>query len=62
MAPVIERRGVRGVPDVGVRTRRTDLPDVPSTPHGLPGWVSTFNLRWIDHMRRRPKGGDHQAA
>ncbi|MGZ6300456.1 MAG: hypothetical protein ACXWMN_08210 [Candidatus Limnocylindria bacterium] len=59
---MIERRGVRGVRDVGVRTRRTDRPDVPSTPHGLPAWISTFNLRWVDHLQRRPKGGKDRAA
>ncbi len=56
---MIERRGVRGVRDIGVRTRRTDRFDAPSTPHGLPAWLSTFNLRWVDHLKRRPKDAEY---
>ncbi|MFI4972381.1 MAG: hypothetical protein WCC30_11115 [Candidatus Dormiibacterota bacterium] len=59
---MIERRGVRGVRDIGVRTRRTDRLGTPSTPHGLPAWHSTFNLRWVDHLKRPPKNGENRAA
>ncbi|HSP10336.1 MAG TPA: hypothetical protein VLU92_12160 [Candidatus Dormibacteraeota bacterium] len=59
---MIERRGAHGVRDIGVRTRRTDRLEAPPTPHGLPGWLSTFNLRWVDHMKRGPKDGGSRAA
>ncbi|HUY73858.1 MAG TPA: hypothetical protein VMW11_05055 [Candidatus Dormibacteraeota bacterium] len=59
---MMERRGARGVRDIGVRTRRTDRLDVPSTPHGQAAWHSTFNLRWMDHLKHRPKDGDNRAA
>jgi hypothetical protein len=59
---MIERRGARGVRDIGIRTRRTDRPEVPSTPHGQSAWHSTFNLRWVDHLKNRPRHNDHRAA
>jgi hypothetical protein len=59
---MIERRGARGVRDIGVRTRRSDRVDVPSTPHGEQAWHSTFNLRWVDHLKNERKPGHGRAA
>jgi hypothetical protein len=35
--------------DTGARTRRTDRNDAAHTVHD---WVTTFNLRWIEHLKR----------
>lgn len=52
-----ERRGAADAKDSGARTRRTDHVH---TPHVLSEWVTTFNLRWVEHMkRRRTNGGNH---
>jgi hypothetical protein len=45
-----ERRGAKGVRDLGVRTRGTDESPKPSTPHALRVWMSTFELRWAKHL------------
>jgi hypothetical protein len=56
-----ERRGVRGAHDVGARTRATGQPSKPSTPHSLQVWMSTFELRWAEHLatarKKRPQAG-----
>jgi len=59
---MIDRRGARGVRDIGVRTRSTDRSDVPPTPHGLPAWITTFNQRWVDHVKKQSKDGGNRAA
>jgi hypothetical protein len=56
-----ERRGAKGVHDLGVRTRATDEAPKPSTPHALRVWMSTFELRWAEHLtnarNKRPQAG-----
>ncbi len=52
-----ERRGKTDAIDSGARTRRTDHVH---SPHVLSEWVTTFNLRWVEHMKdRRTSGGTH---
>jgi hypothetical protein len=55
---MVERRGARGVRDSGIRTRRNDLRAIPTTPHGLPVWISTFNQRWVDHLKAHHHDAD----
>lgn len=50
-----ERRGRRGVRDIGVRTRGSDRPRDSATPHSNQVWETTFNLRWRDHMQKSPQ-------
>jgi hypothetical protein len=45
-----ERRGAKGVSDLGIRTRGTDAPPKPSTPHSMRVWLSTFELRWAKYL------------
>ncbi len=45
-----ERRGARGVRDLGIRTRGSDESPKPSTPHAMRVWMSTFELRWAKHL------------
>jgi hypothetical protein len=52
-----ERRGAKGVRDLGVRTRGTDAPRKPSTPHSKGVWTSTFELRWAKHLADTKKKG-----
>jgi len=59
---MIERRGAGGVRDIGVRTRRTDRFQAPSTPYALPAWLSTFSLRWVDHLKLPPKDDEQKGA
>jgi hypothetical protein len=40
--------------DTGARTRRTDR-EGPS--HSLHDWMTTFNLRWVEHLKRRDRNG-----
>jgi len=55
-----ERRGKRDVEDTGARTRRTDHAH---TPHVISEWMTTFNLRWVEHLKhRRPNGGGHNGG
>lgn len=52
-----ERRGAKGVRDLGIRTRGTDAPPKLSTPHSMRVWISTFELRWAKHLadaRKKP--------
>lgn len=49
-----ERRGTGGVKDVGARTRRTDHG---ASPHVISEWLTTFNLRWVQHLNRRHGNG-----
>lgn len=50
-----ERRGAKGVRDLGVRTRGTDAPSKLSTPHSMRVWISTFELRWAKHLAEARK-------
>jgi hypothetical protein len=45
-----ERRGAKGVRDLGLRTRGTDLPPTRISPHAIQVWITTFNLRWARHL------------
>jgi len=50
---MVERRGLRRVRDTGARTRGSDRAVKPATPHATPVWMTTFQLRWADHLGRR---------
>ncbi|MEO8745985.1 MAG: hypothetical protein ABI334_06075 [Candidatus Dormiibacterota bacterium] len=52
-----ERRGAKGVRDLGVRTRKSDQELAEPTPHAMPVWITTFQLRWADHLRRKKRPG-----
>ena len=50
-----ERRDKTESRDEGARTRRSDHPH---TPHAIGEWMTTFNLRWVEHLKhRRGNGG-----
>jgi hypothetical protein len=44
-----------GAGDTGIRTRMSDGPVPPVTPELNPDWSTTFQLRWWEHLRRRPE-------
>jgi hypothetical protein len=55
-----DRRGKRDVEDSAARTRRTDHVH---TPHVVSDWMTTFNLRWVEHLKQhRPNGDEHKGG
>lgn len=50
---MIERRR-RQSRDTGARTRRTDRG---GASHALQDWMTTFNLRWVEHLKGRDRNG-----
>jgi hypothetical protein len=53
-----ERRGKRKAQDAGARTRSSDHGD---TPHSLGDWITTFQLRWVEHLTKAQNGGAQAA-
>jgi len=49
-----ERREKTEPEEVSARTTRSDHPH---TPHAIGEWMTTFNLRWIEHMKRHRGNG-----
>lgn len=50
---MLERRGKSGTTDTGVRTRCTDHAH---TPQAEQDWMSTFQVRWTEHLGRERQG------
>ena len=53
-----ERRGKPGVKDSGARTRQSDHGQ---TPHAEQEWVSTYQLRWSEHVQKHDSEVKHAA-
>ena len=49
-----ERRRTSDRREEGAQTRRTDHAH---TPQAFGEWVTTFNLRWVEHLKRGAAGG-----
>ena len=48
----MEERRRNDLPDSGARTRRSDRNDAARTVHD---WLTTFNLRWVEHLKRKDR-------
>jgi hypothetical protein len=53
-----ERRGKGPQADRGARTRRSDHGDGPQS---VQDWMTTFQLRWIEHLGSKRHSGERRA-
>jgi hypothetical protein len=53
-----ERRRTGPKTDRGARTRRSDHAD---SPQSVQDWITTFQLRWVEHLRGKSHNGERRA-